>query len=172
LDHTYYNACCFLGHRKIEASQELKDRLYKAIEMLITDKKVTSFLFGSKSQFDTLCHAIVTKLKEKYTYLERIYVRAEFPYIDEHYKEYLSKSYEDTYYPDKILKAGRAVYIERNYEKINKSNFCIIYYNKKYMPPKRKQSKNQVAFYQPNSGTKLAYDYAIKKGLEMINVFI
>lgn len=171
MENTHFNTCCFFGHRKIEPSQALKARLYKAIEILITEKKVSLFLFGSKSQFDTLCHTIVTQLKEKYTYLERVYVRAEFPYIDDRYKQYLLKSYEDTYYPEKILEAGKAVYIERNYEMINMSHFCIIYYDKNYMPPKRKQSKSQMAFYQSNSGTQLAYDYAVKKGLEVINVF-
>ena len=57
------------------------------------------FLFGSKSRFDDLCYEAVTELKKKYVHIQRIYVRAEFPYIDESYKSYLLKGYEETYYP-------------------------------------------------------------------------
>ena len=57
-------ACCFFGHRKIVETPELIERLTKEIEVLITEKEVSTFYFGSKSQFDDLCHKIVTKLKE------------------------------------------------------------------------------------------------------------
>ena len=52
--------CCFFGHRKIKATDELKDRLYRAIESLIVEKEVIKFLFGSKSDFDSLCYRVVT----------------------------------------------------------------------------------------------------------------
>lgn len=81
--------CCFIGHRKIEETSELKINLSKTIKKLITENKVDTFLFGSKSQFNNLCWEIVTQLKEKYPQLRRIYVRAEFSYIDVDYKKYL-----------------------------------------------------------------------------------
>ena len=52
--------CCFFGHRKITETDELKSNLYSEIEKLIINEKVNTFLFGSKSQFDDLCHTIVT----------------------------------------------------------------------------------------------------------------
>ena len=58
--------CCFLGHRKIDETEELKSRLKSIITYLIEDEKVEVFLFGSRSDFNSLCHAIVTELKEKY----------------------------------------------------------------------------------------------------------
>ena len=76
------HCCCFFGHRKIKETNELKKAVYDAVEDLITNKDVDIFLFGSKSQFDDLCHSIVTELKEKYPHIKRIYVRAEFQYID------------------------------------------------------------------------------------------
>ncbi|MBE6650647.1 MAG: DUF1273 domain-containing protein [Ruminococcaceae bacterium] len=145
------NTCCFFGHRTIKETEELKNKLRDAVEKLIVEENVDTFLFGSKSRFDSLCLEIVTKLKEKYPHIKRIYVRAEFPTIDDSYKAYLLKSYEDTYYPSKIIGSGKAVYIERNYEMIDKSLFCIAYYDEDYIPKKRK------------SGTKIALDYAIKK---------
>ena len=55
--------CCFFGHRKIDETAELKNRLYEIIENLIVNENVDTFLFGSKSEFDDLCHKIVTNLK-------------------------------------------------------------------------------------------------------------
>lgn len=73
------NTCCFIGHRSITETEELKTELTELIERLITDMGVNTFLFGSKSRFDSLCLETVTGLKEKYPHVKRIYVRAEFP---------------------------------------------------------------------------------------------
>ena len=167
---TKEHTCCFFGHRRIEISDELVNRIKEAVEDLITDKNVDTFLFGSKSRFDTLCVNVVTELKKKYPHISRIYVRAEFPYIDEDYAAYLLESYDYTYYPERMINAGRASYVERNYEMIDKSNYCIIYYDENYMPPRRKNSRRDLFDYQPESGTKLAHNYAVKKGLRIINL--
>ena len=150
------NTCCFIGHRTINETEELKKQLIATIEGLITEEEVDTFLFGSKSRFDSLCLALVGGLKEKYPHVKRIYVRAEFPDIGDEYREYLLKLYEDTYYPEKILGAGSAVYVERNREMIDNSRFCIVYYDKAGAPFARK------------SGTKAALDYARKQGKEVI----
>ena len=150
------NTCCFFGHRTINETEELKSKLNEVIEKLILENSVDTFLFGSKSRFNSLCQETVTKLKEKYPYIKRIYVRAEYPHISEQYKNYLLESYEDTYYPKKIISAGRAAYVERNYEMIDKSHYCIVYYDEANAPTTRK------------SGTKIALDYAIKKQKHII----
>ena len=150
------NTCCFIGHRTINETEELKKQLREIIEKMITNENVDTFLFGSKSRFDSLCLELATKLKEKYPHVKRIYVRAEFPYINESYTAYLLKSYDETYYPEKLHGAGRAAYVERNYEMINNSKYCIVYYDEQNAPSTRK------------SGTKIALDYAIKKGREII----
>ena len=150
--------CCFFGHRKINETEELKLKLMEIIEKLIVDEKVDTFLLGSKSRFNSLCLELVSEIKEKYQHIKRVYVRAEYSYISEHYKNYLQESYEDTYYPEHIIGSGRAAYVERNYEMIDKSNYCIIYYDEQNAPTTRK------------SGTKTALDYAIKKGKQIINI--
>ena len=147
--------CCFFGHRKINETEALKSKLKEIIEKLIVDEKVDTFLFGSKSRFNSLCQVTVTELKEKYPHIKRIYVRAEYPDINEQYTNYLLESYEDTYYPDHIRNSGKAAYVERNYEMINKSHFCIVYYDEQNAPTTRK------------SGTKIALDYAIEKGKQI-----
>ena len=161
-------ACCFLGHRKINETQNLKNNLYEITENLITSENVDTFFFGSKSDFNTLCLNTVTKLREKYPHIRRIYVRSSFPDISDSYKDYLLENYEETYFPEKLYGAGKAVYIERNKEMIDKSDFCVVYYDKNYAPPKR--SRRGLTDHQPKSGTKLAYEYAVKKNKRIINV--
>ena len=68
--------------------------------------------------------------------------------------------------------AGKASYVERTQEMIKKSDFCIMYYDKNYTPPRRRNSKRDLTDYQPKSGTKIAYDYAVKKGLVISNIAI
>ncbi len=148
--------CSFFGHRETEITEELKLKVLEIVENLITDKKVDTFLFGSKSRFDDLCYDVVDELKEKYPHIKRIFVRAEYPNISENYRKYLLEFYEDTYYPESVLGANRAVYIKRNYSMIDNSHYCIFYYNEEFAPTKRK------------SGTKIALDYARKKKKEII----
>lgn len=144
------DTCCFIGHRTINETEELKTKLNEIIEKLIAEENVDTFLFGSKSRFNGLCLELVTELKEKYPHIKRIYVRAEYPDINEQYTNYLLESYEDTYYPEHIIGSGKAAYVERNYEMIDNSYYCIVCYDESNAPTTRK------------SGTKIALDYAIK----------
>lgn len=164
-------SCCFFGHRKIAETAELTERLTQVVEELIIKKDVTDFYFGSKSDFNTLCLKIVTDLKGKYPHIRRVYVRSAYPDISENYEDYLLESYEETYYPEKIRGAGKASYVERNREMINKSNFCVVYYDENYEPSGRK-GKRSLTDSKPKSGTKIAYDYAAKKKCEIINLFM
>ena len=100
-----------IGHRNIHKTDRLKNDLHTAIVDLIINKGVCNFLFGSRSEFDGLCLEVVSELKKEYPHIKRIYVRAEYPYIDDDYKAYLLKSYEDTYYPKHIEKSGKSAYV-------------------------------------------------------------
>ena len=117
------NTCCFIGHRTINETKELKLKLYEIIEKLIIDKNVDTFLFGSKSRFNDLCLEVVSSLKEKHPLIKRVFVRAEYPFINDDYKKYMLQSYEHTYYPNTIKGAGKAVYIKRNFEMIKSSYY-------------------------------------------------
>ena len=152
------HTACFIGHRDINETEELKSKLREVIEKLIVDENVDTLLFGSKSSFNSLCLDLVTEIKQKYPHIKRIYVRAEYQYIDEPYRAYLLRHYEDTYYPEKIIGSGKASYVERNCEMIDKSGFCIVYYDEQTAPTTRK------------SGTKIALDYAVKQGKRIINI--
>jgi len=147
----------------------IKANLVNIVESLILNKGVDTFLFGSKSKFNSLCYNTVSELKKKYPYIKRIYVRSFDADADEEYISFLLSRYEETFQPENIF--GKASYVQRNREMINMSKYCVAYYDKNYLPPRRKNGKKALHDYQPESGTTVAYAYALKKGKEIINIF-
>ncbi len=163
--------CCLIGHRNVQPTAQLSATIKATLTDLIESQNVRVFLFGSKSQFNSLCQSVSMELKKDYPEIRLVYVRSQYPIIPQYYTDYLLEFYDDTYMPSHIEQAGRATYTERNQAMINASDFCVFYYDENYKPPKRKYAKNCVSFYQPNSGTKLAYLYAKQKKKTIINVF-
>lgn len=161
---------CFIGHRKIDITESLKERLYNVIEDLMVSRGVTHFLFGSNSQFDSLCHEVVSNIKNKYPYIKRVYVRAQFQKISKEYEQYLLTEYEDTFFAEKAAGAGRLSYIQRNYNMIDKSCVCVVYYNKDYLPERKQQKGFCNNEKKTSSGTALAVKYAQMKNKDIINV--
>ena len=161
---------CFFGHRNIRRTNELEIALRNEIEKLITANGIEYFLFGSRSRFNDLCNDIVTELKIKYPYIQRIYVRAEFPQINESYRSYLLKMYDDTYFPEEIIGAGRASYVERNYKMIESSSVCVTYYDENYLPINKRGQNFVSPKLQTASGTRIAYKYAGRKKRRIINL--
>ena len=157
-------ACSFFGHRDTEQTEELKQKVRETVERLIVEEGVDTFLFGSRSNFDELCHIVVTELKEKYPYIQRI------AYLCKHetacsvgagmgLKQRIKKltgrdvyvpEYEDIRKSDRVNSAGRATYVERNQWMIDESVFVIMHYD---------ENKNTIH----RSGTLLAYQYACRK---------
>ena len=150
--------CCFIGHRKIPDSNELFYAVKNTIQSLI-NAGVTTFLFGSKSKFNDLCLKIVTSFKEDYPYLIRVFVRAEYEYINQDYENFLLEQYEQTYFSKLAHNAGKLAYIQRNKDIIDKSDICVFYYEEDY-----KLMSNKT------SGTKIAFDYAKTKNKKIINI--
>ena len=142
------------------------------------------FLFGSRSEFNDLCHLVVSELKEEYSFVERICYtcKSESCTLESERKErerifslVLNKEvhllgFEKEFEHKTKYKAGRASYVERNQAMIDDSDYCVFYYDEKYKPKIRKYSKKQIGYYQPKSGTKLAYDYAVKKNKSILNI--
>lgn len=163
--------CSFIGYRKIKITIELKQELYDYIESLIVNENVKVFLFGSRSKFDDICYEVVTELKEKYPDIERVYVRSQYEYLGNDYESYLLQFYEKTTYPESCIGAGKLSHIKRNQAMIDQSDFCLFYYDENYLPPKRKWAKRDLFAYQPQSGTRLAYEYALQKKKIIYNFF-
>ena len=150
--------CAIIGHRKIDVGDNIGNRLACEIEKMVL-AGVKTFLFGSRSEFNDLCYEIVCELKKKYSKIERVYVRAEYPKVNEEYSKWLNLHFEKSYYYDENLKEGRLKYIKRNEHLIDACDLCLFYYNENYLPKTKSRS-----------GTRLAYDYALKKKKKIINV--
>ena len=169
-----HKTCCFFGHRNIQPTFSLKQNLKECIEEIIVKFNVQTFLFGSKSKFNDLCHLVVSELKEKYPNIKRICytcksegctLEIERKNREEVYSRFLNQKvnllgFEEEFEHPTKYRAGKASYIERNLAMINDSDYCVFYYNKNYTPPAK-----------TNSGTKLAYEYAIRKKQNVINLF-
>jgi len=162
---------CFIGHRNIEKREEVTLLLKQTVLSLI-DNGVTTFLFGSKSQFNTLAWDIVTGYREQYPFIRRVYVRSSNQYIDSPYEQFLLQFYEESFFLPQLEKAGKYSYVERNYAMIDNSDYCIFYYNQNYVPSVSNNNKNAVTVNRKaTSGTKIAYRYAVSKGKTIINLY-
>lgn len=168
-----HKTCSFFGHRKLETTITLKQKIRICIEEMITKYNVQTFVFGSKSKFNDLCHLIVSELKEKYPNIKRIFytckserctLEIEREKLEKLYSRLLNQEicllgFEKEFEHKTKHEAGRASYIERNQAMINDSDYCVFYYDKNYVP-----STNT------NSGTKIAYEYAVRKKKKVINL--
>ena len=177
-------SCSFFGHRNVLITKNLKSQLFELIENLIVNYNVSIFLFGSRSTFDFICHLVVTELKERYPNIKRIaYTCKNETCTLEKERKKLEQTYsyfnkqkirllgvEEEYNFKNKYVARKSSYIQRNQAMINNSDFCIFYYDKNYKPPLKKYSKKCVSYYQPQSGTNLAYTYAQQKNKIIINI--
>ena len=157
--------CSFFGHRDVVITDDFKLKVQQVVEDLIANKNVSSFLFGSRSNFNYLCHLVVTELKHKYTQLKRIFYTCKSEYCILESKIEKFHNFYSHYYKGECKLLGfeeqfehktkwtscKAGYVERNYAMIDKSDVCVFYYNAELSPTTRK------------SGTKIALEYAQKR---------
>lgn len=152
--------CCVIGHRTIKESKTLFELVEKNVVNLIEKENVTTFLFGSASQFTYFCYDVISGLKTRFPNIKRIYVRAEYPIISNEYYNHLKNFYEDSYFYSKKLLSNTFSYIRRDKFMIDKSDVCLFYYNANYLPNKKTKS-----------GTCMAYEYALKKSKKTLNLY-
>lgn len=175
----------FIGHRTVKDAAQMKKKLTDTISKLIEDGADT-FLFGSKSEFNSLCWNVVTELQTQYPNIKRICYTTPHELAitskeDRDQMEHLYsivvggerhfKDYEGAVESQKSQNATTDTYIMRNQEMIDNSDICVFYYDKDYLPPRRKQSKRSVWGYQPQSGTAIAFTYARRRKKTIINMF-
>lgn len=163
--------CCFIGHRKIDDTPELRNKLEKTLLALL-ENGVREFIFGSRSQFDDLCYDLLTELKKVYPDIKRIKYRSDYPgELSEYSKQFFLDGYEDNICPEGVEGAGRLSYVKRNEAMIMASDICVSYYDKNYQPKPRKISKNALTSYQLKSGTRIAFEFAVQKNKKIINLY-
>lgn len=152
--------CAFIGHRKIEKTEMLKNRLAQTVKNLIENKDVDTFLFGSRSEFDDLCYEVVTELRKIYPHIKRVEVRSLNEHLPKMYLDITLQYFEESFFPEQAHNAGYRSYIKRNQAMIEKCDVLVTYCKMDYIPPTR-----------TNSGTILAVQYAQKKKKRIINLF-
>lgn len=176
---------CFIGHRAVDNAEQVKTKLFDLLSTLISNGADT-FLFGSRSEFDSLCWEAVTILKEKYPQIKRVCYtaphevaftsKAEREQCEQFFSQMVKHEvhyadYEEAVNSQKAIKANKNAYIMRNQEMIDASDVCVFYYDKDYKPPIRKSTNKFLPDYQPKSGTAIAFAYAEQKKKRIINLY-
>ena len=176
---------CFIGHRTVIEVTRLRIKLIETVSQLILVGADT-FLFGSKSEFDSLCWEVVTVLKKNYPHIKRVCYNAPHETVftskeeRQHFenicaklvgREVRFKDYESAIVSPKSQNATKDTYIMRNQDMIDDSDVCLFYFDKNYLPPQKKLSQKHVADYQPQSGTAIAFAYAQHKKKKIFNLF-
>ena len=164
----------FIGHRNVVQTETLENQLKEVITTLIEDENADTFLFGSKSNFDSICYKVVSALKETYSHIKRVYVRAVYEYIDRDYTDYLLSFYEETFFPDKVNGAGTNSYVVRNRVMVDMCDVLVTYCDENYTPAKKINGSatfNVVKQHNKRSGTVISNVYAHKKKKRIINLF-
>ncbi len=104
--------CCFIGHRKIKCTLELRERLQSILLDLI-ENGTTDFIFGDHSEFNDLCYEVVTKLKEKHPEIGRINFRKTFEDTADYTMQFLIKGYEKSICPYQTTDCGYRIADDR-----------------------------------------------------------
>ncbi len=166
-------SCCFIGHRKIEDHEAVFEKVKAVVEDLIINQNVRFFYFGSRSEFDDICHRAVTELQERYPFLVRINYNCKSEYVvKKEEKEELErirkaigktdrplKDFDGAKASERRLRAGRASYVERNEEMIADSDICVFFYREGTLPIAHQKS-----------GTQIAFAYALAKKKPILNL--
>ena len=149
--------CCFFGHRKLINDFLIRRRLLIVVEKLINDGYYR-FMIGTHGEFDSLALSVCRELRKKYeikivvvfTSLSKLN-RAKFTNVScvDLYDDCETVFFEteECYFKQHIIVANQKI--------INESNFVICYID---------VSKNK-------SGAKIAVDYALKKEVNIFNLF-
>ena len=146
--------CSFFGHREIDCGEALYAKIENEIKRLILNGGITKFLFGGYGEFDLQCHTVVTRLKEEYPFIKRIFCYSEEKALMrlKRIGAFKESEYEETLFlPLKYNYWYTRIYY-RNCEIINASD-CVIFYVKvkegsgaykalQYAQRKRKDYKN------------------------------
>lgn len=153
---------CFIGHRRIGFGP-IRERLKSAIEKKVKEG-CRFFTMGTHGEFDELALSVCRELRKTYTDIKIEVVITSLKKIEKQllYDDEFGKEYETPYsdvsttmYEIEDSHYKRQI-IESNHQMIDNCDTLICYVNKKHNP----------------SGAKLAMNYAKRKGLEIINLYI
>ena len=150
----YIKSCSVFGHSEIDINEDLKNRLWNKFESLIKEN-FGKFYFGGFGAFDELCWEIVTKLKEKYPYIKRVFCLTDPKHqsVSKRPKWLTEEDYEEIVYLDLVFDYWYKRIYFRNIETINRSDYIVFYVRR-----------------TQNSGAYKAMQYAIRKKKPFVNM--
>lgn len=96
------NSACFIGHRKINDTPQLWERLDDIITEL-TENGTVNFLFGDRSEFNDLCFNIVGINKKIHPEIKRIKFRVNYEDADDYTMQFLTGDYDETVFPENAV---------------------------------------------------------------------
>ncbi len=113
----------FLGNSEIIETDALKSKIRQAIIDLIKNKGVATFYVGIKGQFETLCHRIVSEIKQSHPDIQIILIIA---YVKD--LEKCRYAFDDFYFPVLCEFGYKGWSIaKRNEWLINEADYIISY---------------------------------------------
>ena len=157
LENNIFSLCVF-GHRDMTFTEQNEIYIYNLFDYFIVNKRVGIFNFGGFGDFDDFAHKVVTKLKEKYPFIKRVYICEDYKFISRPHKRPKWLKDEDyevfEYFDMRYTGFYQRIYF-RNCEIIDHSDYCVF-------------CVDETAEY---SGAKKALEYAKRKKKEIKNVF-
>lgn len=115
--------CCFFGHK--DAPSSIYGKLEEAVEKVILESGVTSFLVGNQGQFDGMALKALRRMKEKYPHISYNVVLAYMPAEKEEWNLY---KFGETMLPEGIESIHPRYAISwRNKWMVNETDVVIAY---------------------------------------------
>ena len=148
------STCSVFGHSEIEITKELEGKLIATFEDLIK-QGCKYFYFGGFSEFDDLCHKVISKLKITYPHIQRIFCLSDPRHqrISKRPKWLKDEDYEEFIYLDLDFDWWYQRIYYRNCAMIDRSDIVVFYVEER-----------------ENSGAYKAYKYAKQKKKTIINI--
>lgn len=164
--------CCFIGHRRIENEESVRERVENIIRSLL-DCGTREFIFGDHSEFCDICYEVLSQMITEYSDIVRIHYSTLSKNQSESVMRFFVFGYEKTVFAEDYYatRATKAIYVIRDRAMIDESDVCVFYYSSEYIPIKKESSKTVKSVKESASGTRIAFEYAVKKNKKIINLF-
>lgn len=154
---------CFIGHRQIYNYKKIREKLYNIVEEEIKNG-CEFFTMGTHGEFDEMALSVCRELRKVYTNIEIEVVITSFKEI-EPIIDYDPIFGDEKYIPYSDVKTTMYDIEEEHYKR------RIIVNNQKMID----NCNTLICYVNPTKtygGAIIAYKYAKKKGLQIVNLFI
>lgn len=158
-----------IGHRDFVGNDKSKKILTNVFVDLIKNYEVDGFYVEKKSNFVSFCCEIIREIKKDYPHVKLINVWGEYLYYNDMVDKLDLEYYDELLRPECFIGAGRNIYVKRNQYLIDNSDVILFYFNEN-VEDRWTERKGELP-HKVRSGTRIAYEYAVKKKKSIINVF-